>query len=85
MTTAVMAADCCLLDIDGFEGPLTYFTHKTWKTFIESRRKWLWLSGQMKDIDVSSLKSISKDDVDKTSDYKLVWKYHIQCYRRFTN
>ena len=26
-----MAADCCLLHIDGFEGPLTSSTQRTWK------------------------------------------------------
>ena len=81
-----MAADCCLLHIDGFEGPLTSFTQTTWTKFIESRRKWLLLSGQMKDIAVRSLEFISEEDVvDKTSDYHLVRKYHIQCYRRFTD
>ena len=80
-----MAAGCSLLHIDGVEGPLTSFTQTTWTKFIESRRKWLLLSGQMKCIAVRSLEFISEEDVDKTSDYNLVWKYHIQCYRRFTD
>ena len=74
---AVMVAGCCLLHIHGFEGPLTSFTQTMWTKFIESRRKWLLLSGQMKDSAVRFLECISKEDVDKTSDYNVVWKYHI--------
>ncbi len=80
----IMAADCCLLHVDGFEGPLTLLTKTTLAKFIESRRKWLLLSGQMKDIAERSLEFISDEDVNnETSDYD--WKYHIQCYRRFTD
>ena len=39
----------------------------------------------MKDIAERSLAVISEEDVDRTSDYNLVWKYHIQCYRKFTD
>ncbi len=41
-----MAADSCLLHIDGFEGQLSSFTKTTLTKFIESRKKWLFTDKQ---------------------------------------
>ena len=62
-----MVADCCLLHIDGFEGQLSSFTKTTLTKFIESRKKWLLVSGPIHDSAVKSLEfiSVEEEDVDE--------------------
>ncbi len=80
---------CCLIHLEGIEGPLTRFSRHSLSTFLRFRETWLNVDGKQTDIAAATLQKLSKEDCEKLIDNdeedEVPFFYHRKCYSRFTD